>query len=76
MQLFNLDEFYNLKTIEETTRVFIRKKFPKPISEDEDIDEYNSFLDDEYKLELADRLKNMARQLELEVENKVKKNGY
>lgn len=73
--LFELVDWYNLKTIEETTKKDIRKKFPKPVDE-EDLDEYNDFVDDEYKLELAERLKRMAELLEKQVDEKVKKNGY
>lgn len=73
--LFNLEEVYNLKTIEETTRQFIKKKFQKPV-EEESLEEYNDFIDSEYKLELADRLRKMAERLEKEVENSIKRKGY
>ena len=73
--LFNLENWYNLKTIEEETKKFIKKKFPKPVDE-EDMETYIDYIEDEYKLELADRLKTMANQLEKEVDKKTKQKGY
>lgn len=73
--LFNLEYVYNLKTIEDNTRSYVHKKFPKPV-EEEDIESYNDFVEDEYKLELASRLKTMAERLEKEVELKTKNKGY
>lgn len=73
--LFNLECVYNLKTIEDNTRSYVHKKFPKPV-EEEDIETYNNFIEDEYKLELASRLKITAERLEKEVESKIKNKGY
>ena len=63
LTLFEMQSVYNLKTIEENTRIFIRKKFPKPV-EEEDMDSYIDFINDEYKLELASRLREIADRLE------------
>lgn len=58
-----MQNFYNLKTIEEDTRKYIKRKFPNPVSE-EDMEEFTEFLSSEYKLELAARLREIADQLE------------
>ena len=63
--LFEMQPCYNLRTIEDITREFIKRKFPKPV-EEESKDEFDDFLKSEYKLELAERLRTIANQLEKE----------
>ena len=62
LSLIQVEDTYNLNTIQETTWVFIKKKYPHPV-ECEDYDEYLDFINYEYKCELMDRLQKTIEQI-------------
>lgn len=56
---FEDEEVNSLKHVVKRSIVTVRKKFPRPVSE-ETIDEYKQFLKEEILLEIADRLQELA----------------
>lgn len=73
LKLLEVEETYNIGDLREICREFVRKKFPKP-TEDEDIDEYMEFLNDEADLEYVARLRKIADDIESRILNPMKKN--
>lgn len=61
--LFEMTEDYALNGIWEKSEGFIKKKYPKPV-DGEGYDEYNQFILDETRLEVAYRLRIIADRFE------------
>lgn len=72
-QLFPVEEWYNLRTIEDTVRQYVKHKFPSPV-DCQDMDDYLEDIEDEYRLELAYRLGEISKKLEQSVIKKIKQN--
>lgn len=62
LSLMDVEDTYNLNTIQEVTWAFIKKKYPHPV-ECEDYEEYLEFINYEYRCELVERLKKTIEQI-------------
>jgi len=70
--LFETKECYNLVGLRDACMVYVKKKYPNPV-EDEDYDDYLQMLSDECDLEFCDRMRKMADQIEERILNPLKK---